>query len=482
MDRRTFIKASGAAAGALAATREAEAKERAQGIHASACGPRLLSKVRLVDPETGKTDERESDVLIEKGRIARVAASGEIPPQGFTIIEGEGRFALPGLIDCHVHSCGFFMTEIPGLKDFSWLLKQIGLNYRATLRSGVTTFRDMGAPLTLIMMMKDRSRDPRRGYPKLVCSGPILTVVNGYPPHVPPDEAWMRALLGPLRVELAGPADAAKWVDRLAERGVDWIKIGYSSMKYDAARSPLSVPDPELFRAVVDRAHQRNLPVAVHHTWLKDLQKLVDLPFDTLEHLTGDKDIDPATLDKMAERNLPVTTNLEVFDLLDHPEKLLARIEADQAPLLLKPKKAMIKLLHDIQTGDDLYVLKPPILLFGIKSLLGTAAQEERNLKLLAEHGVMIGAATDAGLPLPFGSLPEEMCHMARAGLSPAAVLRAATSDAARLLRLDDVGRVKQGFAADLVLYDSDPLADIEAVKSPAMVIRDGFPVSVPQN
>jgi imidazolonepropionase-like amidohydrolase len=478
MDRRNFLKTSGAAAAGLALAAKAESAGPKLSIKASGTGTALLQKVRLVDPEAGRTDERESDLKIEKGRITEVAPAGEMAASGMEVIAGRGRFALPGLIDCHVHSCGFFMTEMPGVSDFGWMLRQIGLNYRASLLSGVTTFRDMTAPLRLILIMRNRTRDPRSGFPKLVCCGPMLTVANGYPPHLPPDQPWMRALLGPLRVELKDPSDAAQWVDRLAEAKVDWIKVGYSSMKYDAARTPLATPSPELFRAIVDRAHHHQLPVAVHHTWLTDLQKLVDLPFDTLEHLTGDKDIDPETLDKIAKRNLPFTTNLEVFDMLDHPEKTLAKIQAGTAPLMPKAQKCVLKLLDDIKAGKDLYVLKPRILLFGLKSLQGTAAQEAKNLKLLADRGVLIGASTDAGLPLMFGSLPDEMCSMAQAGLSQAAVLRAATADAARLLQIDDIGRIKTGCPADIVLYNGDPLADIEVVKKPALVIRDGVPIT----
>lgn len=367
MDRRDFLTTALTAAGGLALVPEAAAAKPRLGIKAVGTGTARLCRVRLVNPETGRTDEQESDVQIEKGRIAEIAPAGELAVSpGLEVIEGQGWYAAPGLINCHVHSCGFFKTEIPGVSDLGWVLRQIGLNYRASLLSGVTTFRDMAAPLRLILHMRDRARDPGSGYPKLVCCGPILTVANGYPPHVPPDLAWMRALLGPLRVELENPSDAAAWVDRLAEARVDWIKIGYSSMRYDAARTPLATPSPELWTAIVDRAHQHNLPVAVHHTWLKDLQKLANLPFDTLEHLTGDRDIDPATLDKIAQRRLPCTTNLEVFDMLDHPEKTLAKIQAGTAPLMPQAQTSMLKLLAEIQAGHDLYVLKPPILLFGL--------------------------------------------------------------------------------------------------------------------
>ena len=445
-----------------------------KGFRGSGFGPVLLRGVRLVDPESGQTHERESDIKIEKGRLSAVAPAGEIPAKGLENIEGRGHFALPGLIDCHAHTCGFFMAEMPRPSDLLWIPGQIGLNYRAHLRSGVTTVRDMMAPLRMILYARSRAENPRSGWPRIVCSGPMLTVANGYPPHVPPDELWVRGLFGPLRVELKDSRDAAKWLDRLAEAGVDWIKIGYSTIRYDDARAPLETPSPELFRSIVDRAHHHGLPVAVHHTWLTDLKKLVGLPFDTLEHLTGDMDIDPDTLDKIEERNLHITTNLEVFAALDEPEKHLTKIEQGTSPLMPKAQKSMIRVLNDITAGRDIVAGSPPTPLFSLKVLKGMAVQEARNLKLLADRGVLIGAATDAGTHLMFGTLPEEMCHMVKAGMSPAAVLRAATSDAARLLRLNDIGSIKKGNRADMVLYSSDPLADIEAVKYPRLVIRDG--------
>jgi len=474
MDRRDFVKSSFLAAGGMAMAFASQVSEGKSGSKYFGFGPVLLRRVRLIDLESGKSDERESDIIIEKGRISKIAPAGEVPVAGMQIIEGKGRFALPGLIDCHAHTCGFFMTEMPGPSDLTWIPRQIGLNYRSHLRSGVTTVRDMMAPLRMILYIRSRAEDPRSGYPRMVCSGPMLTVANGYPPHVPPDLAWVRGLFGPLRIEVKDGNDAGEWVDRVAEAGVDWIKIGYSSVRYDSARTPLNTPSPELFRAIVDRAHHHNLPVAVHHTWLNDLRRLVELPFDTLEHLTGDAGIDPETLGKIEKRNLPVTTNLEVFAFLDEPEKHLAKIEQGIAPLMPKAEKCMTAVCKDIIAGKDIVAGNPPVPLFSLKVLRGMADREAVNLKLLSERGILIGSATDAGTHLMFGTLPDEICHMARSGMSIAAVLRSATSDAAKLLRINDIGLIQTGFRADLVLYRGDPLKEIEAIKSPDLVIRDG--------
>jgi imidazolonepropionase-like amidohydrolase len=89
--------------------------------------------------------------------------------------------------------------------------------------------------------------------------------------------------------------------------------------------------------------------------------------------------------------------------------------------------------------------------------------------------GVRIACGTDAGTPFnPHGNATREIVRMVEWGLSPLRAMRAATSEAAELLRLEDAGRVAEGGVADLVLYDADPLQDIETVLRPSMVWRAG--------
>jgi len=439
--------------------------------------PVLVRNVRLVDVELGRTPGHANDVRIDQGRFSRIAPSGELPSDGLQVVDGKNRFALPGLIDCHVHICGIFLTEIPGLSDLFWIPRQIFLNHRAHLRSGVTLLRDMMAPLRVSLLFRSLSEDPCSGFPRVLCSGPMLTVPGGYPPYIPKDRFHHRLLLGPLRLEVRNNREAIRWVDRLARAGVDWIKLGYQSAAFDLARTPISKPSADLFRTIVERAHHHHLPVAVHHYWLSDLRKLVELPFDTLEHITEDADIDDRALDRMAERHLPVTTDLEQSAFSNEPETFLRRIGQGAAPLLPKPVRHMQRLLRDVADGRDLYGLRPPRKLMELAFVKDLVFQKMRNLKRLSDHGIPIGAATDAGVHMFLGILPDELCRMARAGMSHARVLQSATIDAAKLLRIDDAGRIRPGCRADLVLYGRDPLQDIEAVRKPEFVMRDGVPI-----
>jgi len=91
------------------------------------------------------------------------------------------------------------------------------------------------------------------------------------------------------------------------------------------------------------------------------------------------------------------------------------------------------------------------------------------------DAGVAIAMGTDAGTPFNFfGDIPEEMERMVEYGLTPAEALEAATVNGAALLGLDDVGRVAAGYAADLVVLDTDPNEDAGAWGDPEAVYRDG--------
>jgi imidazolonepropionase-like amidohydrolase len=95
---------------------------------------------------------------------------------------------------------------------------------------------------------------------------------------------------------------------------------------------------------------------------------------------------------------------------------------------------------------------------------------------MAVKSGVRIAAGTDAGTPFnPHGDLALELAKMVEFGLPPMLALVAATSNAAKLLRMDDqIGSVEKGKVADLILVPGDPLKDIGAMRGPAFVMKSG--------
>jgi imidazolonepropionase-like amidohydrolase len=105
---------------------------------------------------------------------------------------------------------------------------------------------------------------------------------------------------------------------------------------------------------------------------------------------------------------------------------------------------------------------------------------EEAYLTLVAAHatGVSLAMGFDSGPP---GSEPWELVRMAEGGLAPLAALRAATAGGAAALGRSDLGRLLPGAAADLLLLDGDPLADLRVLLRPGrlhLVLRDGVPIA----
>ena len=92
--------------------------------------------------------------------------------------------------------------------------------------------------------------------------------------------------------------------------------------------------------------------------------------------------------------------------------------------------------------------------------------------------GVRHVCSTDAGTPFnPHGNAPNELVRMVEWGMRPLDAMIAATANGAELLRLADVGRIAEGFVADLVLYDADPVQDIATVRRPRAVWKAGVKI-----
>ncbi len=435
----------------------------------------VIRNVFRADPQAdgrpGSLRNDLQDVRIAAGRFVEWAPAGAL--QARDSIDGGGQFLTPGLIDCHCHLCGVFLPKIPSLLDMRWIPRQIATNLRAHLASGVTTMRDMGAPLRLILHLRQRATAPTSGFPRILCAGPILTVPGGYPPHVPKDTPWIKATLGTLRGDVKTRRGALRMVDRLADHGVDCVKIGFATRGYD--NQPLKVIDRERLRAIVERAHHHDLPVAIHHTWLADLEVLADEAAlgrpDSIEHLTMDAPIPASLADRLADRGLRSTTTIECYSIIDRAVEQLRRVRSDSAPLLPKAKQGVTSMLDAILEG------RSPAPGFEIEVLRGAGAIMRDNLMRLADHGVLVGAGTDAGTNLVFGSLTDELERMVEAGMTPERALRTATLDAGRLLGRSELGNLEPDSRADFLLCAADPRVDISALRQIESVFRDGVRV-----
>ena len=249
---------------------------------------------------------------------------------------------------------------------------------------------------------------------------------------------------------------ARQMVASVAETRPDIIKIRVDD---NLGTSPKMTP--EVYRAVIVEAHRRGLRVAAHIFYLEDAKDLLRAGVDMIAHSVRDKDIDDEFIGLMKARNVPycptLTREVSTFVYESSPaffsDPFFLR-EADRAVMAQLKEPARQTAMSNSRSAQ------------AYKAALPIA---RRNLERAAAAGLLIAMGTDAGpSPERFQGYFEhiEMEMMVAAGLSPARVLRAATSDAARALEVDGIGTLKAGAWGDFVVLDRDPLEDIRNTRT----------------
>jgi imidazolonepropionase-like amidohydrolase len=193
----------------------------------------------------------------------------------------------------------------------------------------------------------------------------------------------------------------------------------------------------EEMRVMVEEAHKRNVPVAVHAIGQKGISNAVAAGADTIEH---GHQLTYLQATELAGRNGTLVPTLFVY-----------RQIAEQPGI---PEYAQTK----------------------AKAI---SNDHEQAIRLARMAGLRIGAGTDAGSPLtPHSSLVDELLTLVEAGLSPLEALKSATYDAALTLgKENEIGRVEPGHVADLILVSENPLEDLRRLRSPSSVWKEGHQV-----
>jgi imidazolonepropionase-like amidohydrolase len=374
----------------------------------------------------GQAVKRRAGVLVDDGRIEWVGPHARSPRQARAAapVEGAGRTVTPGLIDCHVHLCfdgeADFVGEASATEPYA-AVKCVA-NAARHLAAGVTTVRDLGGFGAVVCDVARAIAEGRAEGPKVVASGQAITITGGH--------GWNT---------FARQADGPDGI-RVAVR--QQVRAGARSIKIVATGGVLTpgVPvdfsalTPEEISAAVDEAHKWGVPIAAHAIGRSGIEASVRAGVDSIEH---GSQISPQLAREMRERGtFHVPTISAVRGIVDHPEDVPA---------------------------------------FAVEKALQIREMAEQSFRRAVRAGVRHACGTDAGTPFnPHGSAPREVIRMVEWGLSPEKALRAATSSAAELLRAPGVGRVAPGLAADLVVWERDPLDDVASLLSPRTVVQAG--------
>lgn len=427
-----------------------------------------ITGVNVVDIEAGELLENQT-VFISDGKIASVSTGAEVTAD--SVVHGSGKYLMPGLWDMHVH----FRGGDSLISENKHLLNLF-------IANGVTTVRDAGGDIT--SAVQDWQAAIEKGDllgPRIFTSGPKL---DG------PDAAWAGS------IELASPEEVPAAFDSLESMGVDYVKF------YDGSISR------EVFLSAIEEAEQRGLPVTGHMPFTVQFTESVEAGLDATEHmyyvLKGTSSNEEALTDEIIQRQdsedplgfweaLPRI--LSTYDeTVARQTYSLMRENGTAAVPTLHIGEVLANLTEVDHSGDEYlnYIGEGIIKTYDrrLNAALNSSAEaqqrrrdlQEKFVELtgeLHEAGVAILAGSDSGpfnsFTYPGISLHKELEALVEAGLTPAEALKTATINGAAFFGLEkEYGQVKEDFAADLVLLNSNPLQDISNTRDIHSVIWQG--------
>jgi imidazolonepropionase-like amidohydrolase len=376
-------------------------------------GPLYLTGGRVVDVAAGDV-EADVTVVVQEERIRDIVPDdslGAIPDEA-TVVRLEGRYVLPGLIDGHTH------------------LETLGAARRA-LESGVTTARAVGVGGYRDVRMRQMVREGTLPGPEMVAAGVFVDTDLG-------EAVLADPRLGAFHGEdVRRPADLRRVVQVNIDRGVDWIKTRATE------RAGLPDQDPrqqvygeDQLRAIVEAGAPEEVPVAVHAHGDAGIRAAVAAGARSIEHGTY---ASAETLSRMASAGTYLVPTMAVVEDLTRPGG-----DYDDPYLQIRGTHMLPRLRTTVRQAHS--------------------------------RDVAIVAGVDTGYgPESVIRIGHELEQLVGAGLSPPEALRAATTTAAQMLRIEDrTGRVAEGLEADLIVVDRNPLEDVTNVQDVLVVVSNG--------
>jgi len=354
--------------------------------------------------------------VVTGGRFGQVgkAADVRVPP-GATRVNLAGKTVMPAIIDTHTH----LGQTREALTD--------DLRRRA--------YFGVGAAMSLGQDTADVAYEVRGktlpGLARFFTAGRGITAPEPGRTTAP---YWVTTV-----------AEARKAVQEDAAKKVDIIKIWV-----DDRNGTVTKLSPELYAAVIDEAHKHGLRVIAHIYTLEDAKATLRAGLDAFAHGVRDKDLDDAFMALVKQRpNLVLNPNM--------PDRgVVASID------WLKP----VLPAADFETLQKANTNRPEAQAFwGIQG---------RNLAKMNAAGVRIVVGTDGNTPY---APHVEMADMVAAGMTPAQVIVAATSNGAQFLKMADAGTIEQNKSADFIVLDANPLDDITNTRKIASVFLRGAAV-----
>lgn len=428
----------------------------------------LIRSVSVISMKSPRIDEKR-DVYLSGGKILKIEkTNAKNTPANYKIVDGAGKFLLPGLRDSHVHA---------------W---DASLFFPIFLANGITGIRDMGGVLEPYLEWREKAKnDTSFLMPKTFIGGMIL---NGAPSNAP------------FFLDVRTAEEGRRQVRELKKRGADFIKV-------------YSLLSKEVYEAIADECRQQNMTFAGHVPFGVSVAEASENGQKSLEHLRGFSFAASRDEEKLRSELLRLAAPVQQADKFDFQIAKKAYDYEDDAALdSFDPKK--LEKLAKILKKTDTFVSPTLVVLRGAWRRDDAAFRADKNLryfpgyiqnlivpaqpptaekiaadekrfardleivKILHRAGVKIIAGTDAPNPyvLPGFSLHDELeLYVSSGAMSSFEALETATVNATKFTgAANDTGFIESGNIADLVLLDANPLENIANTRRISAVFLDG--------
>jgi imidazolonepropionase-like amidohydrolase len=431
-----------------------------------------IAHVTVINPGSGKV-QPDRTLVINRAAIVSVGPTKHTKlPASTKVIDGSGKFVIPGLWDMHTH-----FQDAP-------------LDMKLYVANGVLGVRNMGAPASLVFPLRDAIAAGKQLGPKIVACGPI---VDG------PD-SWVNPSF---LISVKNPDEARAAVDLLKQQGTDCIKV-YNNLSRDS------------YYAIIDEAKKLDIPVVGHLPNAISVREASNAGQQSLEHrlaLQGGSTVEDELIKRSMDQSvfqearstgkfalIPAKIAVDETFMLDNfsqqradeTYRLLARNQTFITPTMVE--EYAFTNIDDMDKQDEprkqyvsaetLHWWKPENgMLTKYRTPEYIATRKRDYAKIMEEIpraqklGVHLLAGTDLTCPyiFPGFSLHDELRIFVEAGLTPMQALETATTNPALFLGLSKTwGQVEPGYTANLVLLNADPMADIANTENINAVVVNG--------
>jgi imidazolonepropionase-like amidohydrolase len=440
-------------------------------VRAQAGAAALYGGARIIIGDGSPAIENAA-ILVQGGRVLAVGASGQVQaPAGATRVDLTGKTVIPGFVNTHQHIGPARGT--PGYFDMQRARQEyIGqlhiLAYGGTVAASSMGWDNDAVFSIRAMYMPDAARilTSYRG-----AGVPLGQVKKMQDAAAAGKETRMDEDLSDSTVWLWTKTQAEIYVQEQASRGVDFIKLWVD----DRLGTELHL-SPEIYRPLIERAHQHNVPVYAHMFYQQDAKDLADAGIDMLAHPVRDSLVDDSFVRIMKEHRVVQQTNFQVpwrYTMTENDGPMLwddplflevAPARAVEQARQQGMKRQSIVRAHEGQLDVD-----------GRKFNEDIYKRIVANLKKEYAGGVKIALGSDG-----FGAFDPhlDMRLMVRdLGLTPMQAITVATKNAAEALGLNSLGTIAPGKDASFIVLNANPLDDVKNTARIADVYIKGHKV-----